>query len=89
LVITSTVAQVKPEQCTRWTGPAIGTGLRIDLGTHVWKFVPVRGGVIVRTEESWTGKQIESDPATAIKYLAPGLDAWLADLKAAAEADHC
>ncbi|MGC4940337.1 hypothetical protein [Kribbella sp. DT2] len=33
-----------------------------------------------------TGDQIEADPATAIKYLAPGLDAWLADLKRAAEA---
>ncbi|HEX4220886.1 MAG TPA: SRPBCC family protein [Pseudonocardiaceae bacterium] len=54
LVITSTVAQVEHERCTRWTGPAIG-------------------------------QQIESDPTTAIKYLAPGLDAWLADLKAAAE----
>jgi uncharacterized membrane protein len=85
LVITSTVQQVERERCTRWTGPAIGQGLRIDRGTHVWNFVPVRGGVIVRTEESWTGRQIESDPVTAIKYLAPGLDAWLADLKAAAE----
>jgi hypothetical protein len=70
-------------------GPAIGQGLSIDRGTHVWNFVPVRGGVIVRTEESWTGRQIESDPATAIKYLAPGLDEWLADLKKAAEASAC
>ncbi|WP_275295364.1 SRPBCC family protein [Amycolatopsis sp. La24] len=86
LVITSTVHQVKPGQCIRWSGPAIGQGLRIDKGTHVWNFVPVRGGVLVRTEESWTGQQIEADPATAIKYLAPGLDLWLADLKTAAEA---
>ncbi|MCO6008470.1 hypothetical protein NE236_26185 [Actinoallomurus purpureus] len=52
----------------------------------MWNFIKVKGGVIVRTEESWTGDQIETDPATAITYLAPGLDAWLADLKAAAEA---
>ncbi|MGW1200205.1 hypothetical protein ACWD4B_30855 [Streptomyces sp. NPDC002536] len=39
----------------------------------------------VTAEESWTGKQIEADPATSPTYLAPGLDAWLADLKAAAE----
>jgi uncharacterized membrane protein len=91
LVITSTVDQVRPEQCIRWEGPAIGDGLRIDRGVHVWTFTPVRGGVVVRTEESWTGAQIEADPATAIKYLAPGLDLWLADLKTAAEAraDHC
>jgi uncharacterized membrane protein len=86
LVITSTVQQVKLEQCIRWMGPAIGTGLRIDRGTHVWNFIKVPGGVLVRTEESWTGKQIEADPAAAAKNLYPGLDAWLADLKSAAEA---
>ncbi|MGW5714695.1 SRPBCC family protein [Amycolatopsis sp. NPDC003865] len=86
LVITSTVHQVQRDHCVRWSGPAIGEGLRIDRGVHVWTFTPVRGGVVVRTEESWTGAQIEADPATAVKYLAPGLDRWLADLKTAAEA---
>ncbi|HEY2695642.1 MAG TPA: SRPBCC family protein [Pseudonocardiaceae bacterium] len=86
LVVTSTVQNVARDRCVRWMGPAIGPGLRIDRGTHVWNFTPARGGVVVRTEESWTGQQIESDPATAIKYLAPGLDLWLADLKKAAEA---
>ncbi|MFF7636260.1 SRPBCC family protein [Kitasatospora sp. NPDC008050] len=86
LVITSTVQQIRPDRCIRWTGPAIGEGLRIDRGVHVWNFAKVRGGVLVRTEESWTGRQIDADPATAAKYLYPGLDAWLADLKAAAEA---
>ncbi|GII86629.1 hypothetical protein Ssi03_46190 [Sphaerisporangium siamense] len=86
LVITSTVQQIKQNRCVRWTGPAIGEGLRIDRGVHVWNFVKVTGGVVVRTEESWTGDQIEADPDTAIRYLAPGLDAWLADLKTAAEA---
>ncbi len=85
LVITSTVQQSKREQCVRWTGPAIGEGLRIDEGVHVWNLVPVRGGVVVRTEESWTGDQIEADPATAIRYLALSLDAWLAALKSTAE----
>ena len=89
LEITSTVQQVQNQRCIRWSGPAIGEGLRIDEGVHVWNFVPVRGGVLVRTEESWTGGQIEADPATAIQYLAPGLDLWLADLKAAAEARAC
>ncbi|WP_214325751.1 SRPBCC family protein [Nonomuraea sediminis] len=86
LVITSTVQQIKHNRCIRWTGPAIGKGLRIDRGVHVWNFIKVKGGVLVRTEESWTGDQIEADPATSIKYLAPGLDAWLAALKTAAEA---
>lgn len=87
LVITSTVGQVQPQRCVRWSGPAIGDGLRIDRGVHVWTFTPVRGGVVVRTEESWTGAQIEADPATAMRYLAPGLDHWLADLKTAAEGE--
>lgn len=86
LVITSSVQQIKHERCIRWTGPAIGKGLRIDRGVHVWNFIKVKGGVLVRTEESWSGDQIEADPATSIKYLAPGLDAWLAALKTAAEA---
>ncbi|MFB9688991.1 SRPBCC family protein [Amycolatopsis plumensis] len=85
LVITSTVGQMQPGRCVRWTGPAIGDGLRIDRGVHVWTFTPVRGGVLVRTEESWTGAQLEADPATALRYLAAGLDAWLADLKTTAE----
>ncbi|MEU5432100.1 SRPBCC family protein [Streptomyces sp. NPDC020719] len=85
LVITSSVQQVRHNQCIRWSGPAVGDGLRIDEGIHVWNFIKVKGGVLVRTEESWTGKQIEADPATSLTYLAPGLDAWLADLKTAAE----
>lgn len=85
LVITSTVQQVERGQCVRWTGPAIGDGLRIDEGVHVWNFVKVRGGVLVRTEESWRGEQIEADPALAVRYLAAGLDTWLADLKTEAE----
>ncbi|MEV6628267.1 SRPBCC family protein [Amycolatopsis sp. NPDC051106] len=89
LVITSTVGQIQPGRCVRWTGPAIGDGLRIDRGVHVWTFTPARGGVVVRTEESWTGAQVEADPATAIQYLALGLDLWLADLETAAEARPC
>jgi len=89
LVITSTVGQIQPGRCVRWTGPAIGDGLRIDRGVHVWTFTPARGGVVVRTEESWTGAQVEADPATAIQYLALGLDLWLADLATAAEARPC
>ena len=86
LNITSTVLDVKTRECVRWSGPAVGQGLGIDEGVHVWTFTEVDGGVLVRTEESWTGAQLEADPATAIKVLAPGLDFWLADLKAAAEA---
>ncbi|MGW0201943.1 hypothetical protein [Nonomuraea sp. NPDC003201] len=47
LVITSTVRQLQRHKCIRWTGPAIGEGLRIDRGVHVWTFAQVKGGVLV------------------------------------------
>ncbi|MBU2666150.1 SRPBCC family protein [Actinoplanes bogorensis] len=86
LVITSTVQQVKQERCLRWTGPAIGEGLSIDNGTHVWTFTRVRGGVLVRTEETWTGAQVEADVPTSTAYLGAGLETWLTELKTKAEA---
>jgi uncharacterized membrane protein len=85
LVITSTVQQIQRDRCVRWTGPAIGDGLTIDRGTHVWNFVPVRGGVLVRTEETWTGAQVEADVTLATRYLGMGLEQWLTDLKTTAE----
>ncbi|GAA3882840.1 SRPBCC family protein [Saccharothrix violaceirubra] len=78
IVITSTVRQIRHHRCVRWTGPADGPGYHID-GTHVWTFTPTRTGVLVRTEETHTGPQ--ADPNSDM-----GLDTWLADLKAAAEA---
>ncbi|SMC98349.1 SRPBCC family protein [Kibdelosporangium aridum] len=89
LVITSTVEQIQHGKCIRWTGPAIGDGLRIDRGVHVWNFVKVKDGVLVRTEETHTGKQIESDVPLATKFLGMGLEGWLKDLKTAAEARNC
>ncbi|MEV4725978.1 hypothetical protein [Micromonospora humida] len=41
--------------------------------------------MLVRTEETWTSAQVEADVATSTTYLGYGLDAWLADLRAAAE----
>ncbi|MFD7118905.1 SRPBCC family protein [Streptomyces sp. NPDC059892] len=88
LEITSTVEQLKRDSCIRWTGPAIGEGLRIN-GVHVWNFTKVKGGVLVRTEETHTGAQVEADVPTATKILADGLEGWLDDLKTAAEARAC
>ncbi|MGR6913916.1 SRPBCC family protein [[Actinomadura] parvosata] len=85
LKITSTVQQLKRDSCVLWTGPAIGAGLRIDRGVHLWTFTKVKGGVRVHTEETWTGEQVEADIPTATRALGAGLDAWLSDLKAAAE----
>ncbi|ALG12047.1 SRPBCC family protein [Kibdelosporangium phytohabitans] len=82
VVINSTVQQLQHGKCVRWTGPADGPGgYHID-GVHVWNFVKVPGGVLVRTEESHSGPH--ADPSSDM-----GLEAWLTDLKAAAEADPC
>ncbi|MFI9235494.1 SRPBCC family protein [Streptomyces sp. NPDC053079] len=85
LEITSTVEQLKRNSCIRWAGPAIGEGLRID-GVHVWNFTEVKGGVRVSTDETHTGAQVEADVPTATKILRQGLEAWLRELKTAAEA---
>lgn len=87
LDITSTVQQLKHHSCIRWTGPAVGEGLRID-GVHVWNFTRVKGGILVSTEETHTGAEVEADVPTATKLLRQGLEAWLRDLKTAAEAPH-
>lgn len=85
LDITSTVEQLKRGACIRWTGPAIGEGLRIN-GIHVWTFAKVKGGVLVRTEETHTGEQVEANVPAATEILAQGLEGWLGALKATAEA---
>lgn len=85
LRITSTVHQVQPQQCIRWSGPAEGTGLRIDNGVHVWTFTAVPGGTRVVTEETHAGPQIEQDVPLATQFLGTGLEAWLDALKARAE----
>ncbi|MET3986874.1 SRPBCC family protein [Streptomyces sp. PvR034] len=85
LEITSTIEQLNTRSCIRWTGPAVGEGLHID-GVHVWNFTATRGGVRVTTEETHTGPQVDADVPTATALLRQGLEAWLADLKATAEA---
>ncbi|MDJ0392442.1 SRPBCC family protein [Rhodococcus sp. G-MC3] len=85
LTITSTVHELQPHSCVRWSGPAIGDGLNIDNGVHVWNFSEVDGAVLVQTEESWTGSQVEGDVPTSTAFLGAGLDAWLSELEATAE----
>ncbi|MFF7653587.1 SRPBCC family protein [Streptomyces sp. NPDC007983] len=88
LNITSTVHQLQRGSCILWKGPAVGEGLRIDEGVHLWRFTKVKGGVRVHTEETWTGDQIEADVPTATEALGRGLEQWMRDLKATAEADQ-
>ncbi|MFJ4100818.1 SRPBCC family protein [Amycolatopsis japonica] len=85
VTIVSTVRQLQPGKCLRWTGPLDGPGgMHID-GVHVWNFVKVPGGVIVRTEESHTGPQVDKDVPGSTAMLGQGLEIWLKDLKKAAE----
>ncbi|MEI5520918.1 SRPBCC family protein [Streptomyces brasiliscabiei] len=86
LEITSTVRQLERGVCLLWSGPAVGEGLRVDEGVHLWRFEKVRGKVRVHTEETWTGAQVEADVPTATEALGRGLEAWLRDLKTTAEA---
>ncbi|MDG4840195.1 SRPBCC family protein [Micromonospora sp. WMMD967] len=85
LVVTSTVRQLQHQRCLRWDGPAIGAGLRIDEGVHVWTFTEVDGRVLVRTEETWRGEQVEQDVAFSTTALAGSLETWLTELKTLAE----
>ncbi|GAA2338947.1 SRPBCC family protein [Streptomyces kunmingensis] len=86
LTVTSTVQQIQRDHCVRWSGPATSDAINIDEGTHVWTFTKVKGGTLVRTEETWTGDQAEADVDLSTQALGAGLETWLQDLKAAAEA---
>lgn len=85
LVVTSTIRQLQHQKCLRWDGPAIGEGLSIDEGVHVWTFTEVDGRVLVRTEETWRGDQVEQDVGFSTAALRAGLETWLAELKTLAE----
>lgn len=87
LVVTSTVHQLQRHKCLRWSGPAVGEGLRIDEGVHVWTFTEVGGRVLVRTEETWSGPQVDANVEIATAALGEGLEAWLGNLKTAAESE--
>jgi len=76
LHVTSTVKQVIPRRRVVWGGP--GNGI---TAVHVWTFTPVRGGVLVHTEESWTGAPVEADVPYAQAALDASLTAWLENLK--------
>ncbi|WP_405813328.1 SRPBCC family protein [Streptomyces sp. NBC_01390] len=76
LDITSTVEKVEHGKCLAWGGPAQGIN-----AIHVWTFTPVKGGVLVRTEESWTGAPVEADTAFLQTALDASLQNWVNNLK--------
>jgi uncharacterized membrane protein len=81
LDVTSTVRQIHPQQRLVWDGPANGIE-----GVHVWVFTAVPGGVLVSSEESWSGAPVEADVPYAQQALDASLAQWLHGLKDRAEA---
>lgn len=53
-------------------------------------FTKVKGGVLVRTEETHAGEQVEANVPAATETLGQGLEGWLDSLKttAGARAGH-
>ncbi|MEW2304661.1 SRPBCC family protein [Streptomyces sp. NPDC006655] len=80
LDITSTVKQVKPGKRLAWGGPARGI-----TAVHVWTFTPTRDGVLVHTEESWTGAPVTANQAPLQAALDNSLHNWVNNLKHQAE----
>ncbi|KPV60534.1 hypothetical protein QJ48_05055 [Paenibacillus sp. A3] len=81
LPVVSTIREVDPMRRIVWGGPAQGIE-----GVHVWTITPTPNGVVVHTTESWDGPPVAADPEGMRAALTSSLNAWLADLKTAAEA---
>ncbi|MFF8997158.1 SRPBCC family protein [Streptomyces achromogenes] len=80
LDITSTVKQTDYGKRLVWGGPAQGI-----TAVHVWTFTPTRNGVLVRTEESWSGAPVLADQAALQAALDNSLRKWVNNLKHEAE----
>ncbi|MFE9866468.1 SRPBCC family protein [Streptomyces sp. NPDC005506] len=76
LDITSTVKQVEHKKCLAWGGPAQGIN-----AIHVWTFTPIKNGVLVHTEESWTGAPVVANTVTLQTALDTSLQNWMNNLK--------
>jgi hypothetical protein len=81
LDITSTVKKVEHGKCLAWGGPAQGI-----TAIHVWTFTPTRDGVLVHTEESWTGAPVVANQTALQAALDNSLHNWVNNLKHEAEA---
>ncbi|MGW2952078.1 SRPBCC family protein [Streptomyces eurythermus] len=80
LDITSTVKQADHGKRLVWGGPAQGI-----TAVHVWTFTPTRNGVLVHTEESWTGDPVLADQPALQAALDNSLHNWVDDLEHEAE----
>ncbi|MEU8512912.1 SRPBCC family protein [Kitasatospora sp. NPDC048722] len=80
LNITSTVKTVGHGTCLAWGGPAQGI-----TAIHVWTFTPTRDGILVHTEESWTGAPVLANRTVLQAALDNSLRNWVNNLKHEAE----
>lgn len=81
LEVTSTVYELVPAERITWGGPAQGI-----TGIHVWTFTAREDGTEVMTEESWSGQPVDAQRDDLQAALDGSLQAWLDNLKLAAEA---
>lgn len=79
--VVSTIYAVAEDARVLWGGAAGGI-----TGVHEWVFSQTPAGVHVVTQESFAGAPVEADIAGMQSALDSSLAAWLAHLKAAAEA---
>ena len=80
--VVSTIYAVSEQARVLWGGTSGGI-----TGVHEWVFSEIPTGVHVITEESFAGGPVEADVTGMQSALDSSLAAWLAHLKAAAEAN--
>ncbi|MFD9458295.1 SRPBCC family protein [Streptomyces sp. NPDC059985] len=80
LDITSTIHELVPGRRIVWGGTVQGI-----VGIHAWTFEPSGAGVLVRTEESWSGDPVDAAVDELATALRTSLRDWLDCLKARAE----
>jgi uncharacterized protein YndB with AHSA1/START domain len=79
--LVSTLHDVEPKQYISWTGRALGI-----RAIHIWRLRPLKGGVNVVTQESFTGLLATLLSGILQRTLDSTLQKWLHDLKKTAEA---
>jgi hypothetical protein len=80
--VVSTIYALAEQARVLWGGTSGGI-----TGVHEWVFSETPTGVHVTTEESFAGGPVEADITGMQSALDSSLAAWLAHLKAAAEAE--
>jgi hypothetical protein len=79
--LVSTLQTVERPTELSWTGQTMGMS-----AVHVWRLESDGDTTTAHTEESWEGAPAKLLPRMMHRSLQKSLDAWLGELKAAAEA---